>query len=134
MAGKARLPSLSSSQARYILEKLIDERKVSAADIQRHLAGMWQEMSFVEKRIAELRELTQPIKHPIRTVRAARKRVKAAAKRVVSAETKASRQIQGQYLGYMRQIPKTARAKYKVLAKKVGREQAIAAMRKALGK
>ena len=54
--------------------------------------------------------------------------------RKLSAKTRASYQLQGQYLGYMRQIPERQRVKYKTMAKTEGRESAVAAMKKALGK
>jgi TolA-binding protein len=133
MARTAQVPSLSPRQALYILEKLIDERKVTADDVRRHLAGMWQEMSVLEKRIEELRGFTQPIAHPVRAARKTREKVKRAVKRL-SAERRASQQLQGQYLGYMRQIPETQRERYKKIATTEGRERAVAAMKIALGK
>jgi hypothetical protein len=60
--------------------------------------------------------------------------MKKARKKVVSAAGKASQRLQGQYLGYMRQIAKAKRAIYKKISKEKGREEAIAAMKKALGK
>jgi hypothetical protein len=47
---------------------------------------------------------------------------------------KASQQLPGQYLGYVRQIPKTQRAKFRNISQAQGREKAIAAMNKQLGK
>lgn len=133
MPRPAQVPSLSPQQALYILEKLIDERKVTADDVRRHVAGMWQEMSALQKRIAELRGLTEPIKHPVRAARTTREKVKRAVKRI-SAERRASQQLQGQYLGYMRQVPEAQRERYKKIATEEGREKAIAAMKAALGK
>ncbi len=120
----AQVPPLSSHQARYVLEKLIDEGKVSASDVRRHLSGIWEEMSFLEKRVAELRGATEPI----------RARLKKAARRVVSSERKASQKLQGRYLGFIRQIPEKSRARYQRIAKVAGRQKAIDAMREALGK
>jgi hypothetical protein len=139
MARKARFPSLSVTQAAYVLEKLIHEGKVAAADISRYLGRIGSEIKDLEKRLSQLRDdMPGPIRHPGRAARAAKKNLKKVArrvrKRVLSAQAKASQQIQGQYLGYMRQIRKSARAKYKVIAKKVGRQQAIVAMKQALGK
>ncbi|MGZ5493146.1 MAG: hypothetical protein ACXW3E_06545 [Thermoanaerobaculia bacterium] len=139
MARKARFPSLSSTQASYVLEKLIHEGKVAAADISRHLGSIGSEIRNLEKRLSDLRDdMPEPIKHPVRAARTASMKVtkvaKKVRKRVLSAQAKASQQIQGQYLGYMQQIRKSARAKYKVIAKKLGREKAIVAMKNALGK
>jgi O6-methylguanine-DNA--protein-cysteine methyltransferase len=131
MPRHATIPALTSSQARYVLEKLIDERKVTADDVKRHLAGMWQEMNFVEKRLSELRGLTTSV-HPVRKVKAAIKRV--TKRRPVSPEVAASQKLQGRYLGYMRQIPEGDRKRFADIARTKGRESAIAALRKRLGK
>ncbi len=133
MARPQTVPALTSAQARYVLEKLIDERKVSAADVRRHLGGMWREMSFLEKRLAELRSMIEPVKHPVRAVKRALTKAKRA-RRKLSATTRASYKLQGQYLGYMKQIAVKDRAKFKRMAKEQGREKAVAAMKKALGK
>jgi len=131
MRRRATLPPITSNQARYVLEKLIDERKVTADDVRRHLAGMWQEMNFVEKRLSELRGLTGSV-HPVRKVKAAIRR--ATKRRPVSPEVAASQRLQGRYLGYMRQIPEGDRKRFADIAKVQGREAAIAALRKRLGK
>lgn len=133
MPRKRAVPALTSQQARYILEKLIDEKTVTAADIRRHLSGMWEEMSALEKRISELRGMAEPLRHPVRAAKNVVKKVKRVAKRV-SAERLASQKIQGQYLGLIRQIAKRDRPKYQKIAQENGRESAISAMKKTLGK
>jgi hypothetical protein len=133
MARKAQVPAVTAGQSRYILEKLIDEGKVSAADVRRHLASIWDEMNAIERRMSELRGLAEPLKHPVRAARKAAKQIKKATRKL-SAKTRASYQLQGQYLGYMRQISERDRGKYKKMAKEEGREKAVAAMKKALGK
>jgi O6-methylguanine-DNA--protein-cysteine methyltransferase len=122
-------PALTAAQARYILEKLIDEGTVSPADVRRHLAGMWQEMNFLEKRIAELRGVASTI-HPVRRVKAAARRVR----RAVSPALSKSLAMQGQYIGLLRQIPEGDRKHFQDLAKDKGREAAIAALKKRLRK
>jgi hypothetical protein len=134
MPRRAEVPSLTGQQATYILGKLIDEGKVSAADVRRQLAGMWQEMSFLEKRLAELRGMVGSV-HPVRRARRAIKRVAARVKRVAKTpEAAASRKLQGQYIAYIRQIPKRGRKRFAEIAQKSGREAAIAAMKKQVGK
>ena len=49
-------------------------------------------------------------------------------------EQRASRQLQGRYLGLIRQIPATRRGLYAKIAKERGREAAIREMQSALGK
>lgn len=126
---KAETPSITSHQALYILEKAIDDRKISAADVRRYISGMWEEMNFLERRIAELRDAGEPLRHPVRAARSIGKRVKRAARKV-SAEVAASRRLQGQYIAAIRQVPKNRRAKYAAIAKEKGREAAIAAIKK----
>ena len=135
MARTANTPGLTSDQALYILEKLLDERKVTAADVRRHLASMWQEMTFLEKRLSELRGMVGVAKHPIHEAKTVVKRVQRRRRsRKLSAERIASQKVQGQYLGFLRQIPKNARKRYQEIAKTKGRESAIAEMRKTLGR
>jgi hypothetical protein len=52
----------------------------------------------------------------------------------VSAEVKASRQLQGQYISALRNLPKNKRAPFQAMARKEGREKAIAAIRAAAEK
>ena len=132
MPRPANVPPLTANQARYILEKLIDEGQVSAADVRRHLAGMWQEMTFIEKRLSELQGAAQPVRHPVRAVRSAVKQRRR--RRNASPEVAASQRLQGQYLGLIRQVPEGDRKRFQDIAKEKGREAAVAALRKRLGK
>ena len=70
MTRKPTVPPLTGGQARFILERLIDERVVTAADIRRLLGQMWNEMNTIERRISELRAFAEPIRHPARAARA----------------------------------------------------------------
>lgn len=128
MPRQATVPTITPSQAKYVLEKLIDEGDVSAADVRRHVAGMWQEMNFLDKRIAELRGLAGAV-NPVQRAKRAFKRVRSA-----SAEVLASRKLQGQYIAAIRQLPKSQRKRFAVIAKKDGREAAISAIKKHLSK
>jgi hypothetical protein len=130
---KTQTPAITSNQARYILEKLLEEKTVTAADVRRHISGMWEEMSALEKRIANLRDLAEPFAHPVHAVKTIARKVRKRAKQV-SAEVRASRRLQGQYISSIRQFPEKERAKYKKIASAEGREKAIAAMKKARSK
>ena len=134
MSKTTRSTSLTPGQALFILEKLIDEGKVSASDIRRLLGSMWEEMTTIERRIEELRGAAAPMAHPVRAARKVTSRIKRAASRFSSSDRAASMKTQGQYLGYLTQIAKEERPKYKALAQASGREAAIAAMKRALGK
>ena len=96
---------------------------------------MWQEMSFIEKRLSELRAVAGTA-HPVRSVKKAVRKVskRVRQRREVTPEVAASRKVQGQYLGFMRQIPEGDRKRFQDIARTKGRELAIAAMRKRLGK
>lgn len=151
--------SVSSSQAVYVLERAVADRKLSAADVDRYIAQMHKEISSLEARIAHLRDaIVGPVKKffggdmpfPLGKEKVAgggqpfplgkkdagggqpfplKKR-----KMRVSAARKASMQLQGQYLSLFTKLPKKDRATYKALAKKDGRETAIAAMKMRIGK
>jgi hypothetical protein len=133
MPKRPTVPPLTSSQTKYVLEKLIDEGKVTAADVRRHLSGMWSEMTSLEKRLAELRAMAEPLRHPMRVIRGAAKKL-TRAKRKISAKGRASYRLQGQYVAHIRQIPERERARFKRTAKQDGREKAVAEMKKRLGK
>ena len=132
MGRSAEVPAITGGQAKFVLEKLIDEKKVTAADVRRHLASMWDEMNALERRISELRGIASAV-HPVRRLKRVVKRATART-RTLSAKTRASYRLQGQFLGYLRQIPERDRGKYKKMAKNDGREGAVAAMKAALGK
>ncbi len=147
MARPAKFPPLTAHQAKYILEKAIDEKQLSAADIRRYLSGMWEEMSTLEKRISELRGIAANV-HPVRATKRAARQVaetvaettKAVTKRVrrkmkaSSPEVLASRKLQGQYISALRGVAKTKRARYSAIAREQGREAAIREIKKSTGK
>ena len=139
-------PSFSPSHAVHILERALAERKLSKADLSRYAAEMHEEISHLESRLASLKDAVvgagKRIGHAIEkklkggdgpfphTEKVSRKKKR----KPISAERKASMQLQGQYLSLFAKLPKKDRATYKSLAKKEGREKAIAEMKKAIGK
>jgi hypothetical protein len=142
-------PQLTGSQAQYVISRLIADRRLSSADVRTSLSAMTREIAELESRLAGLRAAaggagagTQPTRGGGRTAgtagtAGAAKGAKRGAKRrrrASSAQATASQRIQGQYLGYIRQISESGRAKFKAIAKKDGREAAIKAMRSQLGK
>lgn len=118
---------LSPTTALRLVEILIEEGELVARDITRYL-----KIAELEKRLRALRGGEVPVTH----VRAQRRGPKPAKRRKkpISAERRASQKIQGQYLGYISQIAERERPKFQKLAKEDGREKAIAAMKKRLGK
>jgi hypothetical protein len=128
----------SAGQARYVLERLISERRISSTDVQRYVNDMHREISDLEQRLHSLREATgEAIRGAIQKLTPASVVAKrrgrppgtggGAKKRSsqITAEQLASRQLQGRYLGLIRQIPASRRAQYQKTAKERGREAAI---------
>lgn len=123
---------LSAAQSQYVLERALADRKLNAADVRGYLGEMHEEISRLQERLATLQSLVvEPVKH---AAAALATKVRAPRKARPKKAGTASQQVQGQYLGFLRQIPKKDRAKYQSIAREKSREDAIAAMKKALGK
>jgi len=153
-------PQLSSGQASYVIDRMIGDRRVSPGEILRYVNEMQHEIDQLEQRLQSLRAAAgggggsyAAAAAPRRRGRppGSRNRAKAAAPAAVSgggkktggkrrrrsaitAEQLASRQLQGRYLGLIRQIPASKRGQYQKTAKEKGREAAIKEMQNALGK
>jgi hypothetical protein len=124
--------NISASDAHEFLQHLIREGKVLAADIGRYL-----EIRKLEERLAALRGGGQARRRgrppgTSTTKKAGGRRRKRGGR--LTAQQLASRQLQGRYLGLIRQIPASARTRYAKIAKDKGRESAIKEMQSALKK
>ena len=138
--------NLSPGQASYVLERLVSERRVSQRDLERYINEMSREIGDLERRLQSLREATggggAVARRPGRPPGSGRAAVAAVAvagarrrrRSKITPEQLASRQLQGRYLGLIRQIPASKRNQYKKLAQEKGREAAIKEMVSALGK
>ena len=139
--------NLSPGQASYVLERLISERRVSQRDLERYVNEMTREIGDLERRLQSLREATGggagTARRPGRPPGSGRAAVAAVAvagakrrrrRARITPEQLASRQLQGRYLGLIRQIPASKRNQFKKLAQEKGREAAIKEMVSALGK
>ena len=142
MARPKKQTSFTPGQALYIVERAIADRKLSASDISGYMRSMADEIRSIEQRIASLagsaadavvaaatpvvNEVRRSLNRTVRDVKKIRKN------RALSAERMASMRIQGEYLGYLRQIPKSAKAKFQKICKTDGREKAVAEMKKVL--
>ena len=154
-------PQLSSGQASYVIDRMINDRRVSPNEIIRYVNEMQREIDELEKRLQSLRSAAGGGSAPMGGGAPARRRgrppgsrnrAKAGAaasasaaaggarrgrkrrRSAITAEQLASRQLQGRYLGLIRQIPASKRAQYQKTAKDKGREAAIKEMQNALGK
>ena len=110
----------------------------------RYIGDMHREIDSLEARLQSLRSATAERANAPRPAAAwrrgpgrppgsgARKAGRRAA--ALTPEQRASRQLQGRYLGLIRQIPATRRGQYARIAKEKGREAAIKEMTNALNK
>ena len=135
---KKAMPQLTPGQAGYVLERMVKDRRLSAGDINRYVSEMQREISDLEMRLQNLRQASGAGNGARAASLAGSSRIPVAkgkpAKRRVSAEQRASRLVQGRYLGLIRQIPASKRAQYQKIAKERGREAAIKELVSALGK
>jgi hypothetical protein len=125
--------NLSQSDAQEILQDLIRDGKVSAADIHRYREIRRLEQQLASLRGGGVRRGRRPgAAAPAPAAAGGRRRRRRSA--ALTPEQRASRQLQGRYLGLIRQIPKTQRARYAKIAKDRGREAAIKEMQSTLHK
>ncbi len=147
MATRGRKPSnvqLNPGQSHYVLQRLIGDRRVSAGEVSRYVADMGREIDELEQRLRSLREASaatarggarrRPGRPPAATAAPAAGGRRRRRRGPVSAERRASQQLQGRYLGLIRQVPASKRARYTKVAKEKGREAAIKEMTAALGR
>ena len=116
--------STSVNDAQEILQQLIREGRISAADVNRY-----RQIRDLEQRLEALRGGGGGAK-PRGGARVRGRRRRSSA---ISAGQLASRQLQGRYLALVRRIPATRRGQYAKIAKDKGREAAIRAMQSAVG-
>jgi hypothetical protein len=145
--------NFTPGQAKYVLERLIKDRRISASDIRAYVDEMRHEIGVLEERLRSLREATgEAIRGVIQALTPGRRRgrppgsvtkqpapaAKPRARRRrrarITPEQLASRQLQGRYLGLIRQIPASRRGQYQKIAKERGREAAIKEMSAVLHK
>lgn len=136
MPRPAKKISLSPGQSAYVVERALTDRKLTSSDVDRYLRSMRDEISALEQRLSALRNaVVEPVRRAVEEVRTTiTKRRRRVRRKALTAERQASQQLQGQYLGYLRQIPERQRDRFKKMARDVGREKTIAEMKKTLGK
>jgi hypothetical protein len=142
-------PQLSEGQAHYVVQRLVQDGRISPAEVTRYVGDVDREIGELEAKLQRLKSIRQGTVsssgdgEPKRRRGRPRKDAGAAtesapvgkttrrrrrAKRAVTPEVRASRQVQGRYLALIRQIPANRRGEYSKLAKEKGREAAIARM------
>jgi hypothetical protein len=131
------VPHFPLGQANFLLTRAVAEGKIRTNDITRYQHEMKTEINDLETRLNGLREAvgvtsatevkTKGNGHAKMAEPVTRRRHR------ITPEQLASRQLQGRYLGLIRQIPATKRGKFQKLAKDKGREAAIKALHSVLG-
>ena len=130
MARLSKTLQLTPAQSHYVLGRLLEDRQVKSSTVSKLAGEMAGELEMLEARISMLRRLTGQAPPSIRARLAGRRK----STRAVSPEVMASRRLQGQYLGLIRQIPARGRKQFKRIAAEQGREAAVNALRKTLGR
>jgi len=153
--------ALTPGQSTYVLERMIAERRISPGEVNRYVSDMHREIGDLERRLQSLRAASvgsggvsaaaaapaprrrgRPPGSPNKAAAAApsapakASAAKGGARRrsAITPEQLASRQLQGRYLGLIRQIAASKRGGYQRTAKEKGREAAIRDMQDALKK
>ena len=119
MARSRKVVQVPPAEAVFILEALILDGKIAAPLLDEYRARYVSEIRTLEARLARLRDLAGPVVPAavgaaiaaaapavVRAVRKARPKAVSKIMRLTPERIK-SRQLQGRYLGLMRQIPKT---------------------------
>jgi hypothetical protein len=113
---------LSPSQALYVLDRLVRERRVNGREVAKMASEMTAEIADLERRLEMLRGSGGSTARGRRT------------SRPVNAAVAASRRLQGEYMGLMRHMAGRERARIKKIAASKGREAAVREMRSKLGR
>jgi hypothetical protein len=113
---------LNPSQALYVLDRLVRERRVNGREVAKMASEMNAEIADLERRLEMLRGSSGSVRGSRRS------------SRPVNAAVAASRRLQGEYMGLMRHITGRERARIKQIAATKGREAAVREMRSKLGR
>lgn len=145
MALRGRKPTaaFTPNEARFILEQMVRDGRVSRADLDLYRERMRDEAHTLLERLRALgwNETASAAASAVvgaavvAAAPAAARGVQKAVRRArrMTAEQAAGMKLQGQYLSRVRRFPATRRAEFARIAKTEGREAAIRAMDTALG-
>ena len=153
------LPALTAGQASFVVERLIQDRRLSPREVSGYLTELAVEIRDLEVRIATLRNAAGTPAEAPRTHRGPGRPKRRRAgrrgnpamsgeilppvvpdskpvrkRRRITPAQRAANQLQGRYIGYLRQIPAARRGFYQQIYLARGVEAAIAALRADLGK
>jgi hypothetical protein len=136
-ARQKNIAAISPPDLAYAVSRLIEARKTTAAEVVR-LAGERKALiTKLETALAALRSGIVPEGeggkgvHRLATGRVAGSRK---ARRPASPKMLAARRLQGQYLGYLRQVPAKEKERFQKVAREKSVQAAITELKKRLGK
>ena len=152
--GTRKLGAIAARDLGYAVGRLIAAGKTTVAEVSRLAAERGDHIKALEKELAALKGGAVPAavaatgtKPPARKaakLKAAKKAPAAKAGKVITRsdgrkftttpKVVAARKAQGQYLGYLRQVPEKEKARFQAIAKQKGVPAAVVAMKVMLGK
>jgi len=125
------METVTPGQAQWVVERLLAERRITRADVQKYVADMGREIRDVEARLAGLREAAGEPPGVSPTPRQA-VGMRKAVKRRASAKKGHPRGIAGTLVVLLRSIPAAEHAAINAIRADKGIKAAIAAARKAI--
>ena len=135
---RAASPDLTAGQAQYVVRRILADRKVTISLIRQYLGELDSEIATLAQQLEILRAASGGGASR-RSSRAGSGEGGASTgaprrRRNLSPERRESLRLQGHYLALIRQVPARQRPQYKEMVEKRGKEAAIAALRRAVGK
>jgi hypothetical protein len=114
---------LTSNQSHYVLDSLLSQGKVRAAQVQKVLKGRGQEIRSLRERLASLEGLGKV--GLVRGGARRRRRGRKPRRRAMSSRVRALRRLQGKYMGYVRNLKAAEKARVRSVREKQGMGAAI---------
>ena len=111
---------ISAEQAQYVLDTLMKQGRVRWTQIQKVLRGRLEEIRRLRERLTSLEALVRRSASPAR-----RGRARKVVRRKMSPKTRALRRLQGKYMGHVRNLKASDKARVKAVREKQGIGAAI---------
>ncbi|HEV2064268.1 MAG TPA: hypothetical protein VGS00_06940 [Thermoanaerobaculia bacterium] len=111
---------ISAEQAQYVLDTLLKQGRVRWTQIQKVLRGRLEEIRSLRERLTSLEKLVGRAAPAVR-----RGRVRKVARRKMSSKTLALRRLQGKYMGHVRNLKASEKARVRAVREKRGIGPAI---------
>ena len=129
-------PDLTAGQAQYVVRRILADRRVPISLVRQYLGELDTEIATLEQQLELLRAASGTgVSRRTRSPQTDSGRGgKPRRRRNLSPERRESLRLQGHYLALIRQIPARKRPQYKAIVESKGKEAAIAALRRAVGK